>query len=41
MAPGGYNTTPKVSETAGRITMKFLPHVKLNKEAWKLTFTGL
>ena len=29
----GVPHTPKISETAGPMTMKFLPDVKLNKEA--------
>ena len=31
-APGGGTTPPKISEIAGRMTMKFLPDLKLNEE---------
>ena len=30
---GGGTTPPEISETTRRMTMKFLPHVKLSKEA--------
>ena len=31
---GGGTTPPKISETTGPMTMKFLPYVKLSEEAW-------
>ena len=33
IASGGGITPPKISETTGRITMEFLPDVKLSEEA--------
>ena len=38
IASGGWYHPPKISETTGPMTMKFLPDVKLNKEARNQNF---